>query len=109
MDDFELSLIPLTERDFPLVQPGKSFIVFWEGKFYWNENSLLFVAYDRSRGRSLSFGTFSPGTYQVRLTYKNANTEISYVALRNGQRGQLKGIVKGLISTPWVEIKLVSS
>ncbi|MCC3418942.1 MAG: hypothetical protein JGK24_31995 [Microcoleus sp. PH2017_29_MFU_D_A] len=109
MDDFALSLIPLTERDFPLVPPGKSFTVFWEGEFYWNENRLLFGAYERSRGRSLSFGTFTPGTYDVRLTYENANTEISYVNLKNGQRRQLKGIVKGLFSTPWVEIKLVSS
>ncbi|MEG3973957.1 hypothetical protein QT970_04945 [Microcoleus sp. herbarium8] len=109
MDVFESSFIPLDERDFPLVLPGKSFIVFWEGKFYWNENSLLFVAYEQRRGRSFSFGTFTPGTYHVRLNYENANTEISYVDLKNGQRGQLKGIVKGLFSTPWVEIKLVSS
>ena len=108
MHDSDFSLI-LHEDDFPLVQPGKSFIVFWEGEFYWRENSLLFVAYDPSRGRSLSFRTFSPGTYHVRLTYENANTEISYVDPRNGQPRQLKGIVKGLFSTPRVEIKLVSS
>ncbi|MBE9120421.1 hypothetical protein IQ269_06255 [Tychonema sp. LEGE 07199] len=108
MEGIIISLIPLSERDFPLVQPGKSFTVFWEGEFYWNENRLLFGVFDRSTGRSLS-GTFSPGTYHVRLNYENANTEISYVDLKNGQRGQLKGIVKGLFSTPWVEIKLVSS
>lgn len=108
MHDSEFSLI-LNEGDFPLVQPGKSFTVFWKGEFYWNENSLRFLAYDPSRGRSLSFRTFSPGTYHVRLTYENANTEISYVDQKNGQPRQLKGIVKGLISTPWVEIKLVSS
>ncbi|MBE9162728.1 MULTISPECIES: hypothetical protein [Microcoleaceae] len=110
MDDFALSLIPLTERDFPLVPPGKSFTVFWEGEFYWNENSLLFVAYyNRWKNRSLSFGTFSPGTYHVRFTYENANTESSYFDQQNRQLRKLRGIVKGLFSTPWVEIKLVSS
>lgn len=109
-DVSESSFILLAERDFPIVLPGKSFIVFWEGEFYWNENRLLFRAYyEQRRDRSLSFGTFTPGTYHVRLTYENANTESSYFDLKNRQRRQLKGIVKGLFSTPWVEIKLVSS
>lgn len=110
MDDFAFSFILLTERDFPLVQPGKSFIVFWKGEFYWNENRLLFRAYcNRWKNRSLSFGTFSPGTYHVRFTYENANTESSYFDQQNRQLRKLRGIVKGLFSTPWVEIKLVSS
>jgi len=105
-----IHVVAIAKSDFPLLLPGDSFTVFWEGTFQWIENRLLLDLYQKSYGTSLEFGAFSPGTYHVRLTYENDYApDLLYYDREKLQRREIRGVLKGQFSTPWVEINLVAS
>jgi len=103
------SLVIIAKSDFPLVLPGESFTVFWEGTFYWIENMLLLQVYENSSRTLLTFEAFSSGTYHVRLIYDNDDAEFSYYDQEKQQTREIREVLKGQFSTPWVEINLVAS
>ena len=105
--ELQISLVFLQESDFPLVRPGESATLFWEGGFYWGENKLLLAVDDKRYSRSWSFGAFNPGIFRVRFTYSNAEAERWYRDQESMERRRLTGVLVGQFSTPLTEFSLV--
>jgi len=96
------------ESNFPLVPSGESLTLFWEGRFYWSKNMLLLGVDSKLNVALLTFGIFSPGTYHIRLTYYNDATNFWYYDQEKQEIMEIREVLKGQFSTPWVEINLVA-
>ena len=105
----QIHLVSINSSGLPLVLPGESFTLFWEGTFYWIENMLLLEVYQNSNGSSLRLVALNPGIYHVRLSYHNDEAEFSYYDQEKQQLTEAREVLKGQFSSPWVEINLVYS
>lgn len=102
----QFRLVIIGERGFPLLLPKQSFSLFWDGGLFWDKNMLILSLDDINRGRSWSFGGFSPGIFQVRFKY-NYDGEGSYYDKNSRGFRQFKGVIKGSFFTNWAEINLI--
>lgn len=102
------------ESDFLLAMPGESVTFFVDGKVYWYKRGLVYW-YKRQlnlRGRANCggfwfFHNLKPGTYQVRFTYQN-KSPVGEIYQRGERFKELfRDLWTGMVSTPFVEFRLV--
>ena len=94
------------KEDFPLVQPGESFTLFWDGRLYWSDNKLILILWDKRYARSLSFGAFKHEFVKVRWNYSNIYALRAYIDENRIGLGEIAGVWAEKMCGPWIELNL---
>lgn len=95
------------DSHFPLVMPGESLTFFQNTTVSRHKKNTFTLNITDSNGCTWFFGALKLDTYQIQLTYNNKNaTKEIYEQERTNTR-LIQGLWTGIVSTPYVEFRLV--
>lgn len=106
-EELQFSLASPRKEDFPLVRPGESFTLFWDGDLYWSEDKLIFVAYDRRYASSWSSGALKHSKVKIRWNYNNTEPQRGYYDDQEMGVREVERVWAEKICGSWVELSLV--
>lgn len=89
------------ESDFMLAMPGENLTFFLDAQLSWWNHKLRLGGYARNGG-VWHFDALNPGIYRVRFAYRNQD---AVRQIYGG--GSIEGLWIGVVSTPFVEFRLV--
>jgi len=97
------------ESDFPLAMPGESLTFFQDITIFWLKDNQFGLSILAQNGFQWISEPLRLGTYYVRFTYRNTKEVVTRHSSINTDTKSEESFWIGQVSTPFVEIRLVSS